>query len=88
MQGGEQERVIRVWLANDDGEPSAALVAQHPGLERVRVASTSTANSPVADGRIYLIDPLGNWVLAWPADPDIKKLANDLGRLLRASQIG
>ena len=88
MQSADQERVIRVWLASDDGEPSPALVAQHPGLERVRVASTSTANSPVADGRIYLIDPLGNWVLAWPADPDIKKLANDLGRLLRASQIG
>ena len=62
-----------MWLASNDGEPSAALVAQHPGLERVRVASTSAANSPVADGRIYLIDPLGNWVLAWPADPDIKK---------------
>ena len=88
MQSADQERVIRVWLASDDGEPSAALVAQHPGLERVRVASTSTAHAPVADGRIYLIDPLGNWVLAWPADPDIKKLANDLGRLLRASQIG
>jgi hypothetical protein len=88
MQGGDQERVIRVWLASDDGEPSAALVAQHPGLERVRVASTSTVRAPIADGRIYLIDPLGNWVLAWPADPDIKKLANDLGRLLRASQIG
>jgi hypothetical protein len=35
-----------------------------------------------------LIDPLGNWVLAWPADPDIKALAKDLGRVLRASRIG
>ena len=37
---------------------------------------------------IYLVDPLGNAVLAWPRAPDIKALANDLGKLLRASQIG
>lgn len=88
MQGSEQDRVVRVWLTVGDAEPPAALLAEHPRLERVRVAATSVANSRVADGRIYLIDPLGNWVLAWPADPDIKKLANDLNRLLRASQIG
>lgn len=88
IQGADQERVVRVWLANDDGVASTALLAEHPGLQRVRVASGTAANSPLADGRIYLIDPLGNWVLAWPADPDIKKLANDLGRVLRASQIG
>ena len=88
IQGRDQERVVRVWLTTGDGEPSAALIAQHPGIERISVASLSAAKSPLADGRIYLIDPLGNWVLAWPADPDIKKLANDLGRLLRASQIG
>jgi len=27
-------------------------------------------------------------VLAWPADPDIKAMAQDLKKLLRASQIG
>ena len=88
IQGADQERVVRVWLTNDDGLPSPALLGEHPGLERVRMTPATAANSPLADGRIYLIDPLGNWVLAWPANPDIKKLANDLGRLLRASQIG
>jgi len=88
IQGADQERVVRVWLASDGGVPRAALLAEHPGLDRVRVELATIANSPLADGRIYLIDPLGNWVLAWPADPDIKKLANDLARLLRASRIG
>jgi hypothetical protein len=88
IQGSDQERVARVWLTRDGGELPAAITAEHPGLERVRVAPSALATSRFADGRIYLIDPLGNWVLAWPADPDIKKLANDLGRLLRASQIG
>jgi hypothetical protein len=87
IQGSEQQRVVRVWISTDN-EPAGALGTQHPGLEIVRVAPSALESSRLADGRIYLIDPLGNWVLAWPADPDIKKLANDLGRLLRASQIG
>jgi len=88
IQGGDRDRVVRVWLVTDEGEASPALLAQHPGLEVVRIAEAAQANLATFDGRIYLIDPLGNWVLAWPADPDIKALAKDLGRLLRASQIG
>jgi len=88
MQGADQERVVRVWIATGGSEPSAELIAQHPGLERIRVESSVEKQLPIADGRIYLVDPIGNWVLAWPTVPDIKKLANDLGRLLRASQIG
>ena len=40
------------------------------------------------DHGIWLIDPLGNLVLSYPADPDIKGLAKDLTRLLKASRIG
>ena len=88
IQGSEQDRVVRVWLVSDTGTPAAEQVAQHPGLRVVRVAPDTLARLPGGVSRIYLIDPLGNLVLAWPADPDIKALANDLGRLLRASQIG
>jgi len=34
------------------------------------------------------VDPLGNLVLRYPDDPDIKKMAGDLTRLLKASRIG
>jgi hypothetical protein len=88
MQGREQDRVVRVWLVGDAATPAPALVAQHPGLVIVRVAPAAIAALPGGDARIYLIDPLGNQVLAWPADPDIKGLAKDLTRLLKASQIG
>jgi hypothetical protein len=77
-----------VWLVTGEGAAPPALLVQHPGLEVVRIAESTQANLSTSDGRIYLIDPLGNWVLAWPADPDIKALAKDLGRVLRASQIG
>ncbi|HEY3180691.1 MAG TPA: hypothetical protein VGL25_17630 [Casimicrobiaceae bacterium] len=88
IQGGDQDRVLRVWLVTSEGDASPALLAQHRGLEVVRVEPATVANLPGGNQRIHLIDPLGNWVLAWPSDPDIKALAKDLGRVLRVSQIG
>ena len=88
MQGREQDRVVRVWLVTDVVAPAAALLAEQQGLVVVRVDPATAAALPGGAARIALIDPLGNQVLAWPADPDIKGLARDLGRLLKASQIG
>ena len=86
IQNAERDRVQRVWLIPDDVAPSAQLLADHPDLVAVRVRTLA----PLPEGaeRIYLVDPLGNFVLAWPSNPDIKALANDLSRLLRASRIG
>jgi hypothetical protein len=39
-------------------------------------------------GTAYLVDPLGNLVLRYPEDPDVKGMAKDIGRLLKASRIG
>lgn len=88
LQGREMDRIVRVWLVTDDAAPPADLVAQHPDLSLVRVASTGLAAWPGGPDRIYLIDPLGNLVLAFPRDPDIKGVGRDLTRLLRASRIG
>jgi hypothetical protein len=87
IQGRERERVVRVWLITDDAAPPAALLAEHPDLVPVRVTKND-GPWPMGRQAIYLVDPIGNQVLAWPAEPDIKALANDLGKLLRASQIG
>lgn len=92
IQGREQERVMRVWLeATNAPAPSPQLLAQHPGLVVARVdADQWSALRGAIDPpqSIYLIDPLGNVVLRYPANPDIKRMAKDLERLLRASQIG
>ena len=88
LQGREMERVARVWFVTDDDVPPAELAAQHPDLARVRVPSTGLAAWSAGSERIYLIDPLGNLVLAFPRDPDIKGMGRDLTRLLRASRIG
>jgi hypothetical protein len=86
IQNAERERVVRVWLVNGGPRPSESLLAQHPDLTTVRVIAPP--DLPRGSNRIYLVDPLGNFVLAWPSKPDIKAMAKDLGRLLRASSIG
>jgi len=92
MQGPERERVVRVWLqAAEAPAPAAELLAQHPGMIIIRGDPQQWDTLPGPGGaaaNIYLVDPLGNLVLRYPADPDIKRLAKDLERLLRASRIG
>ena len=88
IQGREQERVVRVWLVTDDASPAAGVIADQPGLVVARVARDRAAALPWGDGAILLLDPLGNIVLRYPDDPDIRGLARDLGRVLKASRIG
>jgi hypothetical protein len=92
MQGAERERVVRLWLQPADAPaPAAAVLAQHPGLIVLRGDPQQWEGLPGPGGatqNLYLLDPLGNLVLRYPANPDIKRLAKDLGRLLRASRIG
>jgi hypothetical protein len=91
MQGREQERIVRVWLRPADASsPSPEMLAPHPGLVTARVDRGQLGRLPVnadSDG-ILLIDPHGNLVLRYDADPDIKRLSKDLERVLRGSQIG
>jgi len=85
IQNKEMDRIARVWLVTDAAAPGAQVLAEHPDLA---VRRGTLADWPAGAERIYLVDPLGNLVLAWPRDPDIKKMAADIGRLLKASRIG
>jgi hypothetical protein len=85
IQGKAMDRIARAWLVPDAAPSDAALLAEH---RDVAVRRGSFAGWPAGSDRIYLVDPLGNLVLAWPRDPDIKKMAADIGRLLKASRIG
>ena len=88
IQGREQERLVRVWLVTDVDAPPAKVLREHPGLVVARVDPAALASWPGGADLIYLVDPLGNLVLQYPQDPDIKGLAKDLRRLLNASSIG
>lgn len=88
MQGKAMDRVERLWLVTDDAALSAAMLEEHPGLIIARTTARQVEALPRGSNAVYLLDPLGNQVLAWPRDPDIKALAKDLARLLKASRIG
>ena len=88
MQGSEQERVVRVLLVADGAGPDAELLLQHPGLVVARVASGAGRVLQGTAPATFLIDPLGNLVLGYGDAPDIKGMAGDLARLLKASRIG
>jgi len=49
-----------------------------------------TTDGTALDGvnRIYLIDPLGNFMMTYDKDADPRGIRKDMGRLLRASRIG
>jgi hypothetical protein len=92
MQGREQDRVVRAWLRPAGTAASSAELRElQQGLVIGTVGQPELSRLPLDPGgapTILLLDPRGNLVLRYGADPDIKRLAADLGRLLRASQIG
>jgi hypothetical protein len=88
IQNAERERVVRVWLITDRTAPAKALLEEHPDLVAAHASASEVGALPGAGHALYLIDPLGNLVLSWPPDPDIKRMARDITRLLRASSIG
>lgn len=88
--GKEQERVDRLILS--DTPLSDALLKEHAGLRQARYADAKTLGAhlsePGAAGRIYLVDPLGRFVLRYPPEADGSKMLKDVQRLLKYSQIG
>jgi cytochrome oxidase Cu insertion factor (SCO1/SenC/PrrC family) len=91
-QGKAQSRIERVWVVSDAGAVDPALLREHAGLHAWRPADPAFIEQfPAVQSRhahIYLVDPLGNLMLRFPAHPEPKRLMKDLKLLLKASQIG
>ncbi len=92
--GREKDRLDRVWLVSDDAPVPTALRPALASATVLRVPPTALAQwlEPAAGQRLqdhlYVVDPLGNWMLRFPADMDAAaaaKAKRDLERLLRAS---
>jgi cytochrome oxidase Cu insertion factor (SCO1/SenC/PrrC family) len=91
-QGKEQSRIERLWVLTDPSSPDPVLLREHPGLFVWRPDDAGFARQfPAAQdrsGHIYLVDPLGNLMMRFPAEVDPKRMMKDLKLLLKASQIG
>ena len=85
-QGKETERIERVWLLTGAGSPDPALLAEHPGLRIARAGQSVVPEAYSAPGQIHVVDPLGNLMMRFPADPDPRRMLKDLARLLRHSK--
>ena len=88
--GRDAGRVARVFVADDLAAPDAAVFAPFEGMEVVRTPPGLRLPPGAANDRahLYLVDPLGNVMMRWPARPEGKRMLQDLKRLLKASQVG
>ncbi len=94
MTGAESDRVDKIWLI-DSPEPLApavqAAIEAKPAVAAYRVERAALAHWLEPEGghaledHLYIVDPLGNWMMRAPADADPVKLKKDLARLLSAS---
>ncbi len=92
--GKDKDRLDWVWLVNDDATPSEALRQGVQKATVLRMDPTALAAwlAPAAGHQIqehlYVVDPMGNWMLRFPAGLDkstAPKAKRDLERLMRAS---
>jgi hypothetical protein len=94
MLGRERDRIDKLWWVTDGGDVPSALRAAldaDPSLRVHRVPRDALAAwlQPAAgqalEDHLYLVDPMGEWMMRMPADPDPARVKRDLDRLLRAS---
>jgi cytochrome oxidase Cu insertion factor (SCO1/SenC/PrrC family) len=86
-------RVQRVYLAPSADaarQAQAALAAEHPDLVVLAEAEPRAAAffAPTDADALYLVDPLGNWLMVYAGVVEHKGLHSDLKELLRVSRVG
>lgn len=89
--GKDKDRLDWVWLRTGSpalSEPLKQATAAATVLH-VDPAALATWLQPAAGQRLedhlYVVDPIGNWMMRFPAQADPKQVKRDLDRLLRAS---
>lgn len=88
--GRNAHRLERVFVVDDVHRPDAAALAEFPGMHVAVTPRGLALPAGAANDRahLYLVDPRGNVMMRWPAQADRRRMAKDLERLLKASQIG
>lgn len=94
MLGRDRDRLDKVWLVTDDSTPRPALREATGGAVPVQVlrvprAALAAWLQPEAgralEDHVYIVDPLGEWMMRMPADPEPARVKRDLDRLMRGS---
>ncbi|MGE0096863.1 MAG: SCO family protein [Hydrogenophaga sp.] len=89
--GREKDRLDWVWLRTGDitlSEPlrqaTAAALVLHVDAQALATWLQPAPGQKIED-HLYVVDPLGNWMMRFPANLDPAQAKRDLDRLLRAS---
>ena len=94
MTGRERERIDKLWLVTDGAPIPPALRAAlqaAPATQVLRVPAPALAQwlAPAAgeslESHLYVVDPMGLWMMRAPPRPDPVRFKRDIDRLLRAS---
>jgi hypothetical protein len=92
--GRDNGRLDKVWLVTDDAALRPEVlhaVSQGTPVTVLRVPRHALSQwlEPAAGhalrDHLYIVDPMGHWMMRTPADPDPSKVKRDIERLLRAS---
>lgn len=92
--GREKERLDKVWLIHDGVPPreqtlkavqavGAATVLTVPPAALARWLQPAAGRA--LEDHLYIVDPLGNWMMRVPPEPDAARLKRDLEKLMRGS---
>lgn len=94
MSGRERERIDKLWLVTDDAPIAPTLraaLAAAPATQILRVPAPALqqwltpAPGESLDSHLYLVDPMGQWMMRAPPHAEPAKFKRDLDKLLRAS---
>jgi hypothetical protein len=89
-QGKNMDRVQRLWLISDDAAVDEGVLRDYQGTVMARATAELLKALPSSGSphqHMWLVDPLGNIMLRYPADADPSRMKTDLSRLLRVSRI-
>ena len=92
--GRDRDRVDKLWLLSDAAPPrpqTLQAITTHTSTTVLRVPRAALGQwlQPGAghalEDHLYIVDPLGNWMMRVPVRPEPTRLKRDMERLLRAS---
>jgi cytochrome oxidase Cu insertion factor (SCO1/SenC/PrrC family) len=90
MLGRNAGRLERVFVVDDTAALAPQALAPYEGTVAITPPTgMALPLAPVNDrAHFYLVDPLGNVMMRFPADAEPRRMLRDLERLLKASQVG
>jgi hypothetical protein len=92
--GRDKDRLDKVWLVTDAGSPRPSTLQAISGGTPTTILKVdptallqwlSAAPGQGLQNHMFVVDPLGHWMMRVPANPDPSQLKRDVAKLMRAS---